>query len=327
VVVSDANVAALYAERLVARLARAGLEPLLLVFPAGEASKTRETKARLEDRLARARFGGDGWIIALGGGVTGDLAGFLAATWHRGVPLVQAPTSLIAMVDAAIGGKVGVDHPAAKNLVGAFHAPLAVAADTATLATLPEREYRSALAEVVKCGAIASRALFRQIERDRSAILRRGASAVDRLVARAAGVKARIVSRDERESGERRLLNFGHTLGHAIESASGWRVRHGEAVAMGLVLESRIAVRLGILAEDDAARIERLLGMLGLPGEVPARLDPRRLMDAIRLDKKARGGRVHLVLPEAIGRHAGGDAHWLAVPESLLREMLGIRVR
>jgi 3-dehydroquinate synthase len=274
VVVSDATVARLYGHGLARALIRRGVQAAILSFPAGERHKTRETKARLEDGLARLRFGRDGVIVALGGGVTGDLAGFLAATWHRGVPLVQAPTSLIGMLDAAIGGKVGVDPP------------LAVCADTRTLATLPAREFRSGLAEAVKGGAIADASLFRMIERDREALLRRDPAATLRIVHGAARLKSRIVAWDERESGLRMLLNFGHTLGHALEAHSGYRLRHGEAVAIGMVLESRIAVGMGLLDPEDASRIERLLAGLGIPTRPHrARFPVRALLAATARDK------------------------------------------
>lgn len=321
-VVSDATVGKLYGRGLVRALEGRGLRASLLVFPPGEIHKTREAKAHLEDRLARLAFGRDGVIVALGGGVTGDLAGFLAATWHRGVPLVHAPTTVMAMLDSAIGGKVAVDHPQGKNLVGAFHPPLAVYGDTRTLATLPDPELRSGLAEAVKCGAIASAALFRALAGDRAAILRREPEAVERLLAGAARVKARIVSGDERESGRRMLLNFGHTLGHAIESGAGYRLRHGEAVAIGMVLECRIAVGLGLLASQAAERIEALIADLGLPVRPPQSLRIASILAVAARDKKARNGIVHYVLPAAIGRHAGGRDFSIPVAAGIVRRVL-----
>lgn len=322
VVVSDHRVTAYYGRRLLSDLRRAGARADLLTFQAGEARKTRETKSRLEDRLAERGFGGDGTIVALGGGVTGDLAGFLAATWHRGVPVVQAPTSLIAMIDSAIGGKVAVDHPLAKNLVGAYHPPLAVYADIETLGTLPPREFHSGLAEAVKCGAIVSASLFRRIERDASALARREPGAVLRLVKGAAAVKARIVCLDEREAGLRRLLNFGHTIGHALEAVSGYRMRHGEAVSVGMMVEMAIATRIGVLHTSVAGRVAALLGDLGLPVRIPQGLDPDRILDAMRRDKKVRRGELRFALPERLGRHAGGAGYTVPVPEKLVRRLL-----
>lgn len=304
-------------------LVRAGLQADLLTFPPGERHKTRETKARLEDALARIGMGGDGLVVALGGGVVGDLGGFVAATWHRGIPLVQAPTSLIAMLDASIGGKVAVDHPRAKNLIGAFHAPRAVYADTRTLGTLHAREFRAGIAEAVKCGAIADAGLFRFLERRRREILRREEPDVLDLVVRTARVKARIVTADAQDRGRRMLLNFGHTLGHALEAVSGYRLRHGEAVAIGLVLESRIAVRLGLLSREHGERIERLVRTLGLPAEAPAGFPARAVLAAAHLDKKARAGQSLFVLPCSLGAHAGGGNYVFPVPERLILEVLG----
>lgn len=321
-VVCDATVGRLYGRALARDLVRRGLRATLLVFPAGEIHKTRETKARLEDRLARLAFGRDGVIVALGGGVTGDLAGFVAATWHRGVPVVQAPTTVMGMLDSAIGGKVAVDHPLGKNLIGAFHPPLAVYADTRTLASLPAAELRSGIAEAVKCGAIASASLFRSIERDRDAILRRDPDAIQRLLACGARAKARIVTRDERESGRRMLLNFGHTLGHSVEAAAGFRLRHGEAVAIGMVLECRLAVAMRLLTGDVAERIECLIEALGLPVRPPRGLRIRALLAGTARDKKARGGVVRYVLPSGLGRHAGGPEFSVRIPEPMVRRIL-----
>ena len=321
-VISDSRVAVLYGRRFVKSLVRAGLRAELLTFPAGERHKTREMKARLEDRLARLRFGGDGLVVALGGGVTGDLGGFVAATWHRGVALVQAPTTLIAQLDAAIGGKVAVDHPLAKNLIGAFHAPAAVYADTAALETLPMGEFRAGLAEALKCGAVLDSRLFDRIESEKDRILAREPRAIERLVLGATTVKARVVSGDALDRGARKLLNFGHTLGHALEAASGFRLRHGEAVAIGVVLESRIAVRLGLLAPPDLGRIATLVADLGLPVRPAQGFDLEGVLEAVRRDKKVREGRLQFVLPSRIGAHAGEDSFVVPVPVRVVRSVL-----
>ena len=314
VVVADATVARLYGRALVTSLAGQGLRATLLDFPAGEIHKTRESKARLEDRLARLAFGRDGVIVALGGGVTGDLAGFLAATWHRGVPVVQAPTTLMGMLDSSIGGKVAVDHPLGKNLIGAFHPPLGVYADTRTLVTLPDRELRAGLAEALKCGAIASAALFRSMARDREEILRRHPDAIHRLLLAAALVKARMVSGDERESGRRMLLNFGHTLGHAVEAAAGYRLRHGEAVAIGMVFALRLSRIRGTLKNRNLPdRLARLLRRYHLP--VSLRQDPRPLFEALAKDKKKSGGAIDFVLVRDVGRPCRQR-----IPLSILKE-------
>ena len=322
VVISDGRVAALYGGRVLELLRRHGVKAALLSFPRGERHKTRETKAVLEDGLARIGFGSDGIIVALGGGVTGDLAGLVAATWHRGVCFVQAPTSLIAMLDAAIGGKVAVDHPLAKNLIGAWHHPLAVYADTDVLETLPRREFLAGLAEAGKCGVIADAGLFRLIERSRDPLRRRDRAILARVVRRAAAVKAGLVSLDERDHGARRLLNYGHTIGHAVEAAGGWSLRHGEAVAIGAALEARLSVDLGLLDEDDRGRIERLLTGLGLPITPPAGLKVERILAAMRLDKKVRGVDLFFALPRTIGSHAGAGRFVVPAPVAAVRRVL-----
>lgn len=308
VVIADARVARLHGRAFVSGLSRRGASVALLTFPPGERSKTRATKARLEDALMRIGADRETLIVAFGGGVTGDLAGFVASTWHRGVPVVQVPTTLLAMVDAAIGGKTAVDLPGGKNMVGTFHHPISLWADVSVLDTLPARAFRGGLAEAVKLAAVADAALFRAIERNAERLLRREPRALAVLVARCLRLKGRIVGVDPSEAGARFALNFGHTVAHAIEAASGYAVPHGEAVAVGLVAEARAASRLTRLPAGDAARIEALLRRLGLPTAPPARLDRRRLLDAMRRDKKRRGGTVRCALPSRLGRMpAGGD--------------------
>src|SRR5690606_10468040 len=244
----------------------------------------------------------DATVLALGGGVIGDLAGFAAACWMRGIDFVQMPTTLLAMVDSSVGGKTGVNLPAGKNLVGAFHQPRAVVADTSTLATLPAREYRAGLAEVVKYGAIGDPAFFAWLERDADALAARAPGAVVRAIAASCRHKAAVVARDEFEQGERALLNFGHTFGHALETADGYRgLLHGEAVAIGMLLAARLSTALGLATAADADRLGALLGRLGLPVAPPAH-DPAELVALMRLDKKNLGGRLRLVLWRGIGR-------------------------
>jgi 3-dehydroquinate synthase len=313
VVIADARVARLHAGPLVGRLTEGAPPPLLLTFPPGERSKTRETKARLEDRLLAAGVGRDAVVVALGGGVSGDLAGFVAATWHRGVPFVAIPTTLLAMVDAALGGKTGVDVPGGKNLVGAFHQPRLLWADVHVLRTLPDRVYRAGLAEVVKTAVALDAALFRRVERDKEALAARDLRTVDAVVARCLRLKGRVVADDERESGPRAALNVGHTAAHAIEAASGFTIPHGEAVAIGLVAEARLAVRVTGFPPGQVARIEALLAGFGLPVRVPGRLDRRRLIAAAQRDKKTRGGVVRAALPARIGRVPSGDDPTVAI--------------
>lgn len=271
-----------------------------ITFAAGEKSKTRESWAYLTDTLMELGFGRDSGLIALGGGVTGDLAGFVAATYMRGVPYLQVPTTLLAMVDASVGGKTGVDTPQGKNLVGAFHPPAAVLADPLTLATLPDRDYRGGLAEAVKHGLIADREYFEWMEANALEISSRGLDPVTRLIRRSVEIKAEVVSGDERESGQRAILNAGHTVAHAVERASGYELSHGEAVALGLVVECALAEQLGIASPGLRSRVAGLLGRLRLPTRLP-RLDRSVLLENMTIDKKNRGGEVHFALPVQLG--------------------------
>jgi len=323
-VISDSHVGPRYGEALVASLRHAGHGADLYTFPAGEWNKTRETWAALSDRLLQAALGRDGVVIALGGGVTGDVAGFVAATYLRGIRYVQVPTSLLAMIDSSIGGKTGVDVPGGKNLLGAFHQPRLVAADLDTLATLPAPQLAAGIAEAVKHGVIADADYFAGLERDHQAIAARAPERLEQVVRRSVEIKAEVVAADEREAGRRAILNFGHTIGHAIEATSGYGVLHGEAVAIGMALESRLAERVGVAEAGTAARIGRLLSRYSLPLELPDANAVDRLLDAMRHDKKARAGQLRLALPRRIGV-MGEDAQrgWtVPVAESLMRDIL-----
>jgi 3-dehydroquinate synthase len=252
--------------------------------------------------LAEARVARDGTVIALGGGVIGDLAGFAAACWMRGVRFVQVPTTLLAMVDSAVGGKTGVNLPLGKNLVGAFHQPALVLADIATLDTLPDRELRAGCAEIVKYGAIGDAEFFAWLEANSDRILARDGVALAHAVAASVAHKARVVASDERESGERALLNFGHTFGHALEQVAGFgTLLHGEAVAIGMLQAARMSAALGLASPDDADRLAGLLRQFGLPVEAPTAQDPEALLAAMTLDKKAAGGTPRFVLWRGIG--------------------------
>jgi 3-dehydroquinate synthase len=325
VVVSDERVARLHGVRFVRMLARRGAASQLLAFKTGEHFKTRQTKARLEDHLVKLGAGRDTLVVALGGGVTGDLAGFLAATWHRGVPVVTIPTSLLAMVDAALGGKTAVDLPGGKNLVGAFHQPVSLWADVRVLRTLPARTYRAGLAEAVKTAVMLDATLFRKLEADVSRLLRREEASVGRMVARCLVLKGRVVVADEREAGRRALLNFGHTVAHAIEAATDYRVAHGEAVAIGVVAEARLAERAAGFPHAHVRRIEALLSAFGLPVRSPAGLDPKRLALAMSRDKKTRRGVARCALPCSIGRSPAEDDP--TVPVDPRRDLLPFLVR
>ena len=301
-IVTDENVAALsgsYTEALGA----IGIETECAVIPPGEASKGLDRAAVLLDRLAAMRADRHTLVVALGGGVVGDLAGFVAATYARGVPLLMIPTSLLAQVDSSVGGKVGVNLPRAKNIVGAFHQPVGVWIDTRALATLPDRERRCGLAEVVKYGVILDAAFFDALEADVERIEALEPGVMRAIVATSCRLKAEVVSKDEREeTGLRAVLNFGHTVGHAIEAVAGYggTYQHGEAVAVGMVVESRIAERLGWIDAAITARIEALLRRFGLPTAITG-LDIDALLDAMTRDKKNQHGRIRFVLPRRIG--------------------------
>jgi len=319
-VVTDRNVASLHGERALRSLRRAGLSAGLIAVPAGERSKSLARLARIYDRLAALRFDRGCGVVALGGGVVGDLAGFAAATYLRGLPCIQAPTSLLAQVDSAVGGKTGIDHRAGKNLIGAFHQPSAVVSDLATLKSLPAREMRAGLAEVVKHAAIADPRLFAFLERRAADILRRKAPALEPVVVANCRIKARVVEKDERESGPRQVLNFGHTLGHAIEALWGYsnKMRHGEAVAIGMAAAARLSWEAGLCGRGDADRLVRLLERFGLPTSIRRPPDLAILRRAVASDKKTRRGQPHFVLLERVGKARIG----CEVPPGRWREAL-----
>jgi 3-dehydroquinate synthase len=320
-VVSDGHVAPLYLQRVLDALqgVRPGLRIGHCVLPPGEEHKTLDGFAQVLDALAGNGVRRDGTLFALGGGVVGDLAGFAAACWMRGIDCVQLPTTLLAMVDSSVGGKTAVDLPQGKNLVGAFHPPRAVLADTTVLRTLPARELRAGLAEVAKYGAIRDAAFLDWIEANVDALLAMDDDALAGAVARSCAHKAEIVERDPYEHGERALLNFGHTFGHAIETAQGYGgLNHGEAVAVGMVLAARLSERLGIAQPADTLRLRGLLARLGLPVDLPAGLDPQALLALMRLDKKAQADGLRFVVWDGIG-HARVLA---GVPEDAVLDVL-----
>jgi 3-dehydroquinate synthase len=301
-IVSDDHVARLYAGQLKDSLTGAGLPSELLTFPRGEASKNLGTIAELASELARRGFDRLDALIALGGGVTGDIAGFLASIYMRGIAFVQVPSTLLAQVDSSVGGKTGVDIPEGKNLVGTFCQPRAVYADTALLSTLPEHELLGGLAEVIKYTIIADADFFAFLQENRSRILDLEEEAISAVIIRCCEIKARVVEQDEREGGLRRVLNYGHTIGHAIEAASDFSLIHGLAVAMGMCAAADLAVRAGILPDEEARRIRTLITSFNLPVDIPAELDRRRIKSYLKADKKTVGGRVYFVLPTEIGK-------------------------
>jgi 3-dehydroquinate synthase len=277
---------------------------VVIELPDGEEHKTTATLGMLYDRLLEAGIERRSPIVALGGGVVGDVAGFAAATLLRGLPIMQVPTTLLAQVDAAIGGKTGVNHGAGKNLIGAFHQPCAVLADVDVLRTLPRREYVAGLAEVVKYGLIGDAALFVALERELDALLQLETAPLVRVIAGCVRQKAAVVAADEREvAGGRAVLNFGHTVGHGVEALTEYRrFLHGEAVAIGMVAACRVSHALGLCAPDLVTRVQALLGRAGLPTELPTELRGPQLAVAMRTDKKMAGGRVRFVAIEDIGR-------------------------
>jgi 3-dehydroquinate synthase len=293
-----------------------------LTFPPGEASKTRDQWARLTDALLRDGYGRDSGIVALGGGVAGDLAGFVAATFMRGIPVVQVPTSLLAMLDASVGGKTGVDTPQGKNLIGAFHPPAAVLADPAVLGTLPERDYRGGMAEAVKHGLIADPDYFAWLEAHTAELRGREPAALAHLVRRSVEIKADVVSADEREAGRRAILTAGHTVAHALERASAYAISHGEAVALGLVSECALAEALGVAPAGLGARVGGLLAALGLPVRLPRPLPADPVVAAMASDKKNRSARVRFALPRDLGLMDEGEGWTRAADEPAIRQAL-----
>jgi len=317
--VTNTTVGPLYAARLTAVLApRRCIE---VTLPDGEVHKTLSNVSRMLDVLVANRFARDACVVALGGGVVGDMAGFAAACYQRGIGFVQMPTTLLAQVDSSVGGKTGVNHPGGKNLIGAFHQPAAVFADTDTLNTLPDRELRAGLAEVIKYGLIVDAPFFDWLEENAAQLLARDAAALTHAIKRSCEIKADIVARDEREQGERALLNLGHTFGHAIESAtnySSWL--HGEAVGAGMLLAADMSQRLGWLESPDVARVERVLQKFGLRTDV-RELSAATLAEKMKIDKKVAAGRIRLVLLKTIGKSVVTGEY----DDAALRETLRVR--
>ncbi|HVC44753.1 MAG TPA: 3-dehydroquinate synthase [Candidatus Binataceae bacterium] len=302
VIVTDDNVARLYGARAATALAAAGFSAIVIEVAAGEASKSIATLGALYDRMVAAQLDRSSVVFALGGGVVGDLAGFAAATYLRGIAVVQVPTTMTAQVDSALGGKTGVNHPAAKNLIGAFHQPRLIVADIVTLATLPEREFREGLAEVIKYGAIMDAPMIAGLEAAMPAILRRDPARLAEIVDQSLRHKAAVVQRDEREGGLRKILNFGHTIGHALEASAGYgSYFHGEAVAIGMAAAAALSRAHSGLGAADAARLVRLIEAAGLPTRMPAGWRGEDFERALRLDKKRARDGVEFVLLDRLG--------------------------
>jgi 3-dehydroquinate synthase len=319
-IITDTNVGRRFAKAAFNSLVTTGFSPSLIVVPAGETAKSLKTVQTCYDLLAAHRLERKSFIVALGGGVVGDLAGFVAATYLRGIAFVQVPTTLLAQVDSSVGGKVGVNLKAGKNLVGAFYQPRLVLCDLDTMRTLPEREFRAGLAEVIKYGIIYDARLFAQLERDLPKLLRREPQTLAAVIARCCEIKADIVGQDETENGLRAILNFGHTIGHAIENISGYgKFLHGEAIAIGQVVTAKLSSGLMGLSGNDAGRIRDLFKRAGLPVGIKLSIPRRRkLFAAMRLDKKVSGGEIKFVLARKIGNVTWGQR----VPENLINRAL-----
>lgn len=320
-VIADDRVASLWYEEVEASLGRQGIDVVPAFFPAGETSKTRESWSALTDALMEARLGRDCCVVSLGGGVTGDLAGFVAATFMRGVPFLQVPTTTLAMIDASVGGKTGVDHPAGKNLVGAFHAPSLVLADPDFLGTLDRGVRAEGYAEAAKHGVILDAAYAGWLARHAGPLLDGSPGEVTHAVLRSVELKAGVVSGDEFETGWRKVLNFGHTVAHALEVASGYLLPHGHAVAAGMVAEAGIGEELGVTEPGTAQRVRALVGAFGLPHSHPALGRARRLVHLMIRDKKTRSGVVHIVRLKELGRTGVGDDTTIPVSEA---DLVGI---
>jgi 3-dehydroquinate synthase len=316
-IVTNTTVSPLYAARLTRTLARHHPKSLLVELPDGEAHKDWSSLNLIFDALLAAGADRRTVIYALGGGVVGDMAGFAAACYMRGVPYVQVPTTLLAQVDSSVGGKTAINHPLGKNMIGAFYQPARVVADLDTLSSLPQREVAAGLAEIIKYGPIADNDFLDWIEGNVAALLARDRTALAHAVRRSCEIKAAVVGRDERESGLRAILNFGHTFGHAIEAALGYgKWLHGEAIACGMVMAADLSVRLGLINASYAARLGRIISAAGLPTRAPA-LGAERYLELMRVDKKAEGGEIRFVVIESPGR-----AIVKGVPDALVKDVI-----
>jgi 3-dehydroquinate synthase len=301
-VVADSKVAGLFGEEVLDTLRAVSIQADLLTFPEGEASKNLATIGQLASRLAQLGYDRRDGLIALGGGVTGDITGFLAASYMRGIPFVQIPTTLLAQVDSSVGGKTGVDIPEGKNLVGAFYQPRCVYIDSRALLSLPQAELLNGLAEVIKYSVIYDRNLFDILTRHRESILDCKLPILEEVIQTCCRIKAEVVAADEKESDLRRILNFGHTIGHAVEAASDYRLAHGSAVAMGMVAAGEIAVAKNMFSRDEADQVRKLIADFGLATTIPENYDRQRIKEYLKTDKKAVSGRPFFVLPTTIGK-------------------------
>jgi len=317
-IITDTNVEKLYAKDFLRNFVMNRLDTYLLRFNAGEQQKNRQTKAYLEDELIDFNFTRDSVVIALGGGVVGDIAGFVAATFNRGIPYVQVPTTLLAMVDSSIGGKVAIDHPLGKNLVGAFHQPKKVFIDLDILKTLPKREILNGLAEIIKHAVIADKEFFGFLDKNMEKILSADSKLMEKTIKRACEIKARVVEADEKESGLRKILNFGHTIGHAVEALTNFQISHGEAVSIGMVKEAQLAKELKLISQKDVDKIKAILEKAGASTKLPIGIRHKDIIKKTLLDKKVRGGKVEYSLPLRIGK----VKHGIPVPDKIVSKVI-----
>ncbi|MCI0454135.1 MAG: 3-dehydroquinate synthase [Candidatus Dadabacteria bacterium] len=323
VIITDSNVTSLYGQELLKVFKNSGLNSHLIAFHAGEAHKSRDTKAWIEDEMSKLKIGRDSCIIALGGGVVGDMAGFVAATYNRGLPCIQAPTTLVSSVDSSIGGKTGVDTPYGKNLIGTFYQPWRVYIDVSTLRTLHEKEIREGLAEIIKYSVIKDEKLFEYLEKNIEHVFSFTTKVLIHIIRRCCEIKGEVVELDEKESNLRKILNFGHTIGHAIENASNYTISHGEAISIGMVIEGEIGVELGFWNKLEFKKLLALLKRARLPVKLHKPLDITRIIDTMKLDKKARRGKIEVVLPKKIGEMAQvNGSYGIRIEEELIRRVL-----
>lgn len=325
VIITDSVVSSLYGKRLLREFKTTGLNTHLISFPAGEEHKSRKTKSKIEDKMSKLKIGRDSAVIALGGGVVGDVAGFVAATYNRGIPYIQIPTTLVASVDSSIGGKTGVDTQFGKNLIGVFYQPRRVYIDVKTLRTLPKKEIGGGLAEVIKYGVIKDKEFFEFLEENIERVFSFATDTLIHIIKRSCEIKGKVVELDEKESNLRKILNFGHTIGHAIENLYDYKISHGEAISMGMVAEGKIAMKLGLWKRDDIDRLISILSRAGLPTNLPHMPDLDRMIGTMKLDKKARGGKIEMALPRKIGEMAETDGNYgIRVEEELIFHILDL---
>lgn len=319
-VVSNPEIFQHYGDRAIASLKSAGFDVSTCEVPAGESYKTPATVQKIYDAALKNHLERSSTLVALGGGVIGDMTGFAAATWLRGINFVQVPTTLLAMVDASIGGKTGVNHPKGKNLIGAFYQPRLVLIDPEVLNTLPDREFQAGMAEVIKYGVIWDAQLFEQMEQSDRLERNPNTDLLNTIISRSCQAKADVVSKDEKEAGLRAILNYGHTVGHAVESETNYSVvNHGEAVAIGMVAAGKLAVELKMWQQEDAARQDALIKKAGLKTQLPPEINIEKIIEALQADKKVKDGKVRFVLPTHIGVVEVTDA----VPSDTIRQVLG----